>query len=127
MKQFLNLCLALSILLYACNGAGDNTPDNSIEGTYVLEIDSEYAKGIDTLIVTVLDKEAGTFTIDKKYGFMRYRDGQEAGRDHKTDKFTAAYNKEHKQLHDSQKGQTFTYVPDKKVLLWGNTEYKKID
>ena len=127
MKKLLGISLALSIMLYACNNAGGDDTASSIPGTYVLEIDSEYAKGMDSLIVTLLDKEAGTFIIDKQYGFMRYREGKEAGRDHKSDKFTVAYNKEHRQLDDSQQGQTFTYVPDKKVLLWGNTEYKKID
>lgn len=117
----------LSVMLYACNSAEGDATANSLPGTYVLEIDSEYAKGIDSLIITVLDKGAGTYRIHKRYGFMRYREGKEAGRDHKTDQFTVAYNKEHRQLHDSQKMQTFTYVADKKALLWGNTEYKKVD
>ncbi len=46
--------------------------------------------------------------------------GRKKGRDYTTKKYTAVYDKEHKQLVDNFKGVVFTFVPDKGLLLMGS-------
>ncbi len=125
MKRKTNAYLLGLFFLIGCGAARDKSED-AVSGTYVREINNEFAKGNDSLIVSVLDKEAGTFSIIKNYGFIRYLDGQEKGRDHKTENYTGVYDRERKQLHDDFKGKVFTFVPDKNILLMGSSEYRKV-
>lgn len=121
----LNAYLLGCFILVAC-GADQSGSEDAITGIYVREINNEVAKGTDSLIVSVLDRKAGTYSIENNYGFMRYLDGREKGRDHKTKKFTAVYDKEHKQLVDNFKGMVFTLVPEKGLLLQGSEEFRKV-
>lgn len=126
MKKSINTYLLGLLFLVACGGLDRKDSDDTISGIYVREINNEFAKGNDSLIVSVLDKDAGTFSIVNNYGFMRYLDGEEKGPGYKTEKYTGVYDKEHKQLHDNFKGMVFTFVPDENVLLMGNEEYRKV-
>jgi hypothetical protein len=121
----INAYLLGCFFLAACGGDQAGSAD-AVTGIYVREINNEYAKGNDSLIVSVLDKNAGTYSIQNNYGFMRYLDGKEKGRDYKTQKFTAVYDKEHKQLVDNFKGMVFTVVPEKGLLLQGSEEFRKV-
>lgn len=123
-KIYYAIVVSLSFLV-ACNSEGEKA-GASITGVYVQKISNEFAKGDDSLIVNVLDKNAGTYSVQKNYGFMRYLDGEEKGRDYTTQKYTTVYDKEHKQLIDDFKGVIFTFMPDKNVLLMGSAEYKKL-
>jgi len=125
MKRIFFACLFLAMGLYSCNAGGDK-PGNEIAGIYVRHIDNEYAKGDDSLLVAVLDESAGTYTINKHYGFVRYYEGKEKGRDYDEKKFAGVYDKEHKQITDNSKGMVFTFAPDKGILLMGSSEFKKI-
>lgn len=113
------------VFLVGCQSANDRIAD-TITGIYIQDIDGEYAKGTDSLIVQVLDKEAGTYSIENNYGFIRYREGKEIGPDYTTKKYTGVYDREHKQLVDNFKGIIFTFAPEKGILMMGSAEYKKI-
>ena len=125
MKRIFFASLMITLAFAACNTGGSKTGD-AITGIYVRHIDNEYAKGDDSLLVAVLDESAGTYTINKHYGFVRYYEGKEKGRDYDEKKFAGVYDKEHKQITDNSKGMVFTFAPDKGILLMGSSEFKKI-
>lgn len=125
MKRIFFASLLIVVVLAACNAGGGKMGDD-ITGIYVRHIYNEYARGNDSLLVTVLDESAGTYTIDKHYGFMRYYEGKAKGRDYDQKKFTGIYDKEHKQITDNSKGVVFTFAPDKGILLMGSSEFNKI-
>lgn len=125
MKKSFYVIAAILICLAACQSADDKSAE-AITGIYIQHIDGEFAKGTDSLIVQVLDKEAGTYSIDNNYGFVKYHEGKEIGPGYTTKKYTGVYDKEHKRLLDNFKGMTFTFVPEKNILLMGSAEYRKV-
>lgn len=125
MKRIFYAFIVAMVSLAGCNSESEKS-EESVTGIYVQEINNEFARGSDSLIITVLDKSAGTYSIVNNYGFMRYLDGQEKGRDHTTQKFTAVYVSDKKQLVDNFKATVFTLVPEKGLLLKGGTTYRKV-
>jgi hypothetical protein len=81
---------------------------------------------MDTLTISLLDKETGAFSIVKSSGFNTKIDGKELPREYKTEKFITTLQDEAKQLYDKNKDETFTLLPEKNSILMGTTEYKKI-
>ncbi len=75
MRKIYCVLLIAVVSLPGCHSGNQKTA-NSITGIYTKKINNEFAKGVDSLIVTVLDKDAGTYSVAKNYGFMRYLDGQ---------------------------------------------------
>lgn len=113
-------------MIWGCSETGNSSMEAFIPGTYVREINHEFARGMDTIIISVLDKQSGSFTIIKKTGYERYLDRESRGVEHKTEKLIVLYDQDKRQLRDNQKMVVFTPVPGKKLILYGSLEYKKL-
>lgn len=114
------------LICFACKMGSNTKSQRSLPGVYVRLINHEFATGNDTLVVTLLDRHTGTFSILKKAGFIQFVDGKAVNRKSTTEKFTAVFDEATGTLNDNHKMKTFTPVPDKGLLLSGSLSYKKL-
>ena len=122
---FLFSAIAGLILLGCGNPASDNIRA-FIPGTYTKEINDEFTKGTDTLFISVLDDQSGSYTIIRQISYRQSIDGKILSPRNDTHKMTAIYNEETKQLRDQNQGKLFSFSPDKNLLNTGGSEYRKI-
>lgn len=124
MKCLIKLIVLFPIVFAGCKSWNGNS-ETVITGTYVRQINDEFAKGSDSLIVTSIDQQGATYSVINEYGFTRYLDGQEKGKGHTTKKFVTQYDRDKQQLVDQFKGVVFTLIPEKGIILMGSAEYYK--
>jgi hypothetical protein len=126
MKTLVSILFFIAFTASSCSNTGSDNLKNYAPGVYTREINHEHATGMDTLTISLLDKETGAFSIVKSSGFNTKIDGKELPREYKTEKFITTLQDEAKQLYDKNKDETFTLLPEKNSILMGTTEYKKI-
>jgi len=128
-KNVYSYLLGLSILLAVAsckNGASDSLK-SFIPGTFVRGINNEFTTGSDSLVISVLDEGGGTYLVSHRSGYQQRIDGKLLPPGYKTEKWTATYDQEHHQLQVQPQGKTFTFLPEKGILVTnGGTEFKKV-
>jgi len=125
MKRFIT---ALAIIAFA-NSCGDLQTDkvrDFIPGVYVKTIDDEFTKGMDTLVIDVLDNSAGSYSISKKMSYRQAMDGKELSPQYKMETWTAIYDRDSHQLMEQRKGKVLSFLPGEGKLSLGGSEYQKI-
>ena len=126
MRQ-LTCILLLMFSFFACKNLQGDTVKDFIPGTYVRALKDEFTTGKDSLIIRLLNLDGGSYLITQRSGYRQKIDGKVLPWVNKTEKFTAVYDKEHRQLLEQQRGKIFSFLPEKGMLLTGGgTEYKKI-
>ena len=126
MKELFQLFLVATYLLTACNDKHENKVRDFIPGTYVKEINQEFATGMDTLIIETLDEAASSFTIVRRSGYQQMIDGRKLTPKNEVHKWTALFDAETNQLKEQNKGRVFTFSPEQNLLTMGSSEYRKI-
>lgn len=121
MKVNVILIAIAAILMTACTS--DKTRD-FIPGTYVNHAEGEYSTASDTLII--IASESNNFTIERKTGFKRIRNGKTGKQEYETEDWKAIYDEGTKSLTETGKGKLLTFYPEANKLLVGKREYKKI-
>jgi len=126
-KQFLFFAIVYICGASSCHNSQSDTVREFIPGTYVRPIKNEFTSGSDSLIITVLDNDGGTFLIVHRSGYQQKVNGNALPPVNKSERWTGVYDKEHHQLEVQQQEKIFTFLPDKGLLMTaGGTEYKKI-
>ena len=108
-----------------CNIGRDKIKD-FIPGTYVADYEQEYSKGHDTLVFSSVSKEGNSYVITRKTGYRRKINGKMSAREQKNEQMTGIYNEQDKVIHESRKGEIFSFSPEKDIVLSGTLQYKKI-
>ena len=91
---------------------------------YVRIIDHEFAKGSDTLVITLINNN--TYQIVKRSGFSRIRNGKQQPLEQQTENWTGIYNEKEQELRESGKGKVITPLPKENKLLVEASLYVKI-
>ena len=126
MKKSFQLFFAAAFVLMSCEQLKEDKIREFIPGVYVKAIDHEFAEGMDTIAISILDKNAGTYVVIKKSGYQQKIDGKLLSPKYETHKWTATYDKQFKQLNIPHNEKTYNFLPEENKLLSGSSEYKKI-
>ncbi|WP_018615876.1 hypothetical protein [Segetibacter koreensis] len=122
MKQLFSIISI--VIISACNG-GDKIKD-FIAGTYVADYEQEYSKGHDTLIFSPVSKEGNSYLITRKTSYRRKIKGVIKPSEQRNEQMTGIYNEQDKVIYETRKGETFSFSPEKNIVLSGTLQYKKI-
>lgn len=120
MKTTIILFALIIVCFCACNG--DSTK-SFIAGTYISEATGDYSTASDTLVIEA--GEANNFSIHRKTGFNRIRNGKKGIREYETEEWKAVYDESTKSLTETRYGKVITFYPEAGKLMVGKREYKK--
>ncbi|MBN8837158.1 MAG: hypothetical protein J0I09_07865 [Sphingobacteriia bacterium] len=97
-----------------------------IPGVYVHAFDQEYARGNDTLFITVLTDEAVTYKVEHHITYLPVRDGKLQSVKNVSEAWTALYHTDTRQLVEQRKGKVFSFSPAGDCLYIGASKFDKI-
>lgn len=123
MKSKLSIIFAL---LFAACSNNKNEKNATVSGLYVVRLKTEYNMGMDTIEITPLNNEAGTFNYVRRVGYRRIFNGVLGPMEHKTETSTCLFNQETAQLHEQRHGRIYSLSSDGNQLVFGNSIYKRI-
>ena len=126
MKQLCLLFIAASMFFSCCTSQNDNNQD-FIPGLYVKEIKQEFAIGMDTISIKVLDKHASTYKIVRKSNYRQRIDGRFLSPKEEIHNWIAYYDQDKKKLVEPNNERVFTFLSDKKILLMGTSRFRKVE
>jgi len=119
------LFVFLGIGLFSC---GEVQQEDSlrtfIPGTYVREFSHEFAFGYDTLVVRHIN--ANTYSIEKRSGYQRLREGKEPEAVRNQEKWMGLYNEREQHIMEQKRGKLLTFQPKEGTLLLGASVYYKV-
>lgn len=120
------LSIIFTLLYAACVNHKDEKKAIAL-GLYVTEFETEYSKAMDTIEITPLNIEAGTFHYVRRVGYKRISNGVLGPQEHKTEKSTCVFNQETSQLNEQRHGRIYSISPDGNQLVFGNSIYRRIE
>ena len=126
MKKLFLLSAIAGVIFFSCGNPVSDNIRAFIPGTYIKEINDEFTKGMDTLFISVLDDQAGSYSVIRQTSYRQSIDGKILSPRVETHKMTAIYNAATKQLTEQSQGKAFSFSPDKNLLSTGGSEYRKI-
>jgi hypothetical protein len=115
----------LVFFLAAC-GIDKNEKKVIVQGLYVSSFETEYSKAKDTIEITPLNSEAGTFNYVRRVGFKRISNGALGPLEHKIESSICVFNENTFQLNEQRHGRTYSLSSDGNQLHSGNSIYKRI-
>jgi len=126
MKQLFRLSAIAGLILLSCGNPASDNIRAFIPGTYTKEINDEFTKGRDTIFISVLDDQSGSYSVIRQTSYRQSIDEKILSPRVETHKMTAIYNAATKQLTEQSQGKAFSFSPDKNLLSTGGSAYRKI-
>lgn len=126
MKTILSFHLIASLAFVACNGSAE-TIKSFIPGKYVKFSDGEYSKAWDTLLFSVYNENARTYSINRRLGFQRIRNGKLQPKEYATETSVVVFHPTTFQLQNPNTGKLYTFLPNEGAVLAGSALYRKIE
>ncbi len=125
MKQLFSI---ISVVLFiSCGSQRSETVQNFIPGLYINEIKQEFAIGMDTIFINLLDKQASSYKIIRKSSYQQMIDGKILSPKQEVHNWIAYYDLTKNQLIEPNNERVFTFIPEKNMLLMGSSKFKKVD
>jgi hypothetical protein len=111
----------------ACDSSKDDEIRAFIPGIYARFSDHEMRKEYDTIRIDVASKAGNVYRLIRSSSFQKKLDGKKSDWVHTKEEWEAVYDENRKVLNETQKGKLISFVPEKRMLLVGTTEYKKLN
>jgi hypothetical protein len=121
MKQYVWMIM---VVLPGCKGMGSDPVKRFIAGTYVRAINTEFAKGSDTLILKL--QSGNNYSILKRTGFQRIKNDQLLPKEYRQEVWTGVYHPEGHIMEEFKQGKVLQFDPAENKLLVGGSEYVKV-
>lgn len=122
MKVSTILIALIITTLYSCSPTSKTT---DISGTYVTKFTNEYSITSDTLVVAS-EANSQTYSIERRTGFNKIRDGKTLPKEFKVAKWVSSYNIEKQMLQETELGKQISVFSEKQSLKLGDSEYQKV-
>ena len=120
MKRTIISILAIAGILVACHSISSNT----LTGTYTNHAESQFSIADDTLYIAKTASD-NIYTVTRNTSYRRIVNGKPDSLRHLSKKMTGTWDEQKQQLVILQTGSIFTFPPDGKSLLYGNSQYSK--
>ena len=114
--------LFVTFLFYSCT---DSAKKLNVEGIYVTQFKNEFSVTDDSLVVKKINSSNYTYSIQRKSGFNKIRNGVRQPKEFKTQFWDATFNPDKKVLLQSELGKQI-YLLNNSNLKLGNSEYQKV-
>ena len=114
----------LTLLIAACDSRNSKVSD--ISGTYVTQFSNEYTNTSDTLIIAPIESAGTSYTVVRRTGFNKIRDGKPLDKEFKATSWTSTFDQDNLVLKETDLGKQIYVLPDKEQVKLGSSEYTKI-
>ncbi len=118
---------SMLLLLLACESTRSDEIRAFIPGIYARFSDHEMRKEYDTIRISIISEMGNNYKLIRSSSFQRKLDGKKSDWEYTREEWTAVYDKDKKVLNETRKGKVISFIPGKKMLLVGTTEYNKIN
>lgn len=115
--------IALMLIIAAC-GSSDRDI-NRYSGTYATQYSHTYATGLDT--VSLRRFGAQTFKIERHTTYRKIRGGALQPPEQSRHSYTGLYRKKTATILETRGGAVLSLDKKGNTLIWGTTEYKRIN
>jgi hypothetical protein len=122
MKAFIILAL-IAIASYSCT---DNAKTTDSSGTYVTNFKNEYSVTDDTLIISKGGSSDINYTVQRKSGFQKIRNGVLQDKEFKSVQWQATYDPNDNVLKQTDLGTQIFIFPSNNTVKLGASVYKKV-
>lgn len=114
------------IAFIGCNNTNSTAITDFIPGTYVNQAQSGYSVANDTLIIAKAKSTDNIYLITRRTGYRRITDGKLQALQHQVKHLSGSWDSQ-KQILEVMQTHTFLiFQPDKRNLLNGVSEYRKL-
>jgi hypothetical protein len=113
-------------ILAACSSPESVAIKEFIPGTYIRSAQTEFGKAYDTLIITLQNKSANEYKIQRRWKYDRLLDGKPIEPEYKVTETSGLYDAENKILQETETLEFFTFDTEKKLLFNGTNKFTKI-
>ena len=125
MKHALFSILIAAVLL-SCAGPSENDlRGKSVEGTYVLQSESEFSIAADTLNIKAIENQKDLYAIERHVGYSRITENGDQAKKTKQEKAIAIWSAKDSKLKEQKHGRIYSLSEDGKRLQLGSTFYTK--
>lgn len=116
----------LIIIFCSCNAITKDETASFIPGTYIRSSQHEFGTEHDTLIISIQNKEADQYKIERRWNYERVLDGNKLDPEYKQTETSAIYDQKQYVLNETKTGLEYSFDQNKGALFAGTTEYKKL-
>ncbi|MGF2412537.1 MAG: hypothetical protein ACQUYJ_09430 [Ferruginibacter sp.] len=126
MKPLLFISIITALFLAECTSVESDAITEFIPGTYIRSAQTEFGKAYDTLVITLQNKSASEYKIQRRWKYDRVLDGKPIEPEYKVSKTSGLYDGEKKVLQETETLEFFTFDLEKKLLFNGANKFTKI-
>jgi uncharacterized protein YcfL len=126
MKSLLFFFALAVFVLFGCSSDESNTIKEFIPGTYIRNAETEFGKAYDTLLITLQNKSASEYKIQRRWRYDRVLDGKPVAPEYKVSETSGLYDSEKKVLQETETLEFFTFDVKNKILFNGANKFTKI-
>jgi hypothetical protein len=118
---------SMLLLLIACESTTSDKIRAFIPGVYARFSDHEMRKEYDTIRISIISETGNNYGLKRSSSFKRKLDGKKYAWEYTKQEWTAVYDENKRVLNETRKGKVISFIPEKRMLLVGTTQYKKIN
>jgi len=126
MKPLLFFLLIAAFVLFGCSSSESNAIKDFIPGTYIRSAETEFGKAYDTLVITLQNKSASEYKIQRRWRYDRVLDGKPIAPEYKVSETSGLYDGEKKILQETETLEFFTFDVENRFLFNGANKFTKI-
>jgi hypothetical protein len=126
MKPLLFISIIAALLFADCTSSESDAISEFIPGTYIRSAHTEFGKEYDTLIITLQNKSANEYKIQRRWKYDRVLDGKPIEPEYKVTETSGLYDEGKKVLQETETLEFFTFDAEKELLFNGANKFTKI-
>lgn len=114
------------LILESCSYAEGDAIKEFIPGTYIRIAQTEFGKAYDTLVITLQNKSANEYKIQRRWKYDRVLDGKPIEPEYKITETSGLYDSEKKLLQETETLEFFSFDTKSKLMFNGANKFNKI-
>jgi hypothetical protein len=126
MKPILFILIVAAFIFAGCTSAESDVIKEFIPGTYIRSAHTEFGKEYDTLTISLQNKPANEYKIQRRWKYDRVLDGKPIEPEYKVTETSGLYDGEKKILQETETLEFFTFDIEKKLIFNGANKFTKI-
>jgi hypothetical protein len=126
MKPLVFVSIITAFFLAGCTSAESDGVKEFIPGIYIRFSQTEFGKEYDTLNITLQNKVANEYKIQRRWKYDRVLDGKPIEPEYKVTETSGLYDGQKKTLQETETLEFFTFDVENKLLFNGANKFTKI-
>jgi hypothetical protein len=114
--------ISCALIIIACN----SSKNPELSGVYTNQAQSEYSIASDTLTITAVSLADKSYSVERRTGYQKIRNGQKLPAENKQEKWQATWNPDKQVLAETEYGRQISVLRDKPGVQLKTTVYLKI-